>query len=171
MPDKDILGILAKDPLYQQTARVTDDLIGSHFQERIQQNEQNKRTVAIEDAKANALRALVPNGAPVNIPNGPTIGTPPQIKPLSELTPAQQSREYSKQISGLMRNTDAWVDKSKDWSKPFGFDTGDSDVEFDRYYAYGKPFKKLGYSPFRDNEALYNANTSWWDDFNRMRSI
>ena len=171
MPDKDILGLLSKDPLYQQTAKATDDLIGSHFQERIQEHDTAARAVATEDAQNRTLRALVPNGAPLGIPNGPTIGTPPQIKPLSEMTPAQQSREYGKQMNGLMRNTDAWVDKSKQWSKPFGFDTGESDAEFDRYYAYGKPFQKLGYSPFRDNEALYNANTSWWDDFNRMRSV
>jgi hypothetical protein len=38
---------------------------------------------------------------------------------------------------------------------------------FDRYYANTAGFKKLGFSPFRDNEALYNKNTSLWDDTQR----
>lgn len=38
---------------------------------------------------------------------------------------------------------------------------------FERYYANTAGFKKLGFSPFRDNEALYNKNTSLWDDAQR----
>ena len=43
--------------------------------------------------------------------------------------------------------------------------TGNS---FERYYAYGnKTFGKLGFNPYRDNESLYNANTSSWADYGR----
>ena len=39
---------------------------------------------------------------------------------------------------------------------------------FERYYAYGnETFGKLGFNPYRDNESLYNANTSSWQDYGR----
>lgn len=39
---------------------------------------------------------------------------------------------------------------------------------FERYYAYGNISNKLGFNPYRDNEALYLANTSTFADFGRM---
>jgi len=45
---------------------------------------------------------------------------------------------------------------------------GDSDMNltFDRYYSHPS-FSELGYSPWRDNESLYNANSGWTDDLRR----
>ena len=41
----------------------------------------------------------------------------------------------------------------------------------ERYKAYGQStFDKLGFSPFRDNEALYNKETSWLSDIRRSAS-
>ena len=37
---------------------------------------------------------------------------------------------------------------------------------YDRYAAHSD-FEKLGFSPFRDNESLYNANSSWWEEMGR----
>ena len=40
---------------------------------------------------------------------------------------------------------------------------------YKRYAAYGqKKFDEIGFSPLRDNEAMYNANTTMGDDFSRM---
>ena len=36
----------------------------------------------------------------------------------------------------------------------------------DRYKAHGK-FSELGFTPFRDNEAIYNEASSYWDEFSR----
>lgn len=168
MPDRDILSALAKDPLYQKTAAETDALIGSDFVERAQKHEQEKNFQDLNQARERSILTSLPNGTPLNVPYRPTIATPPQNKPISDLTPTQKSRQYQQQITNLIQNPNAWTDKSKDWSKPYGFDTGARDVDFDRYYAYGKPFQKLGYSPFRNNELVYSQNTSWWDDFVRM---
>lgn len=55
------------------------------------------------------------------------------------------------------------------FAKPFDFNGTQYGQFFDRYYNHPK-FKKLGFSPFRDNEAHYNANSTQWDDFNRMRT-
>ena len=45
----------------------------------------------------------------------------------------------------------------------------DGNAFYDRYMAYGQEkFDEVGFHPFRDNEANFNANTTWWDDFKRM---
>lgn len=66
----------------------------------------------------------------------------------------------------LLKN--APVENPYQWGKPFTFNTGVNNADFDRYYTHPQ-FSKLGYSPFRDNETLYNDKSSWLDDFNRMR--
>ena len=50
------------------------------------------------------------------------------------------------------------------------YDAGpDSNAFYDRYMAYGQEkFDQVGFHPLRDNEANFNANTTWWDDFKRM---
>ena len=47
-----------------------------------------------------------------------------------------------------------------------GFAAGPEKLNFDRYYAHNA-YKKLGWNPYVDNEAIYNANSSWTDDFGR----
>jgi hypothetical protein len=52
-------------------------------------------------------------------------------------------------------------------SRAVSFDASRFGQNFDRYYNHPK-FKNLGYSVYRDNESLYNAKSTWLDDFNRM---
>lgn len=47
-----------------------------------------------------------------------------------------------------------------------GFASGPDRLNFDRYYAHPE-YKKLGWNPYADNEAIYNANSTWTDDFSR----
>jgi hypothetical protein len=51
-------------------------------------------------------------------------------------------------------------------NKKTGFAAGPDRLNFERYYAHPE-YKKLGWSPYADNEAIYNANSSWTDDFSR----
>jgi hypothetical protein len=45
-------------------------------------------------------------------------------------------------------------------------------LNVDRYLGYGKEtFNKVGFSPFIDNEAKFNQNTTIWQDFGRMSSV
>jgi hypothetical protein len=55
------------------------------------------------------------------------------------------------------------------YAKPTSFDASSAGHNFDRYYSHGK-FKDLGFSIYRDNERIYNANSTWSDDFRRMGS-
>ena len=51
--------------------------------------------------------------------------------------------------------------------KTWGFSSGAGRTHnFDRYYYHPK-FKQLGWSPYMDNEAYYNKNSTWLDDFAR----
>jgi len=56
------------------------------------------------------------------------------------------------------------------YAKVYSYDAGpDSNAFYKRYQAYGQDtFDKIGFSPLRDNESLFNANTTWWDDHKRM---
>ena len=47
--------------------------------------------------------------------------------------------------------------------------TPDSNAFYKRYAAYGQEtFDKVGFSPLRNNEEIFNAHTSMGDDFSRM---
>ena len=56
------------------------------------------------------------------------------------------------------------------YAKVYSYDaSSDSNAFYKRYQAYGQEkFDKIGFSPLRDNEALFNAHTTWWDDHKRM---
>lgn len=69
----------------------------------------------------------------------------------------------------IMKSSVMQQDDPFKFAKPFDFNGTQYGQFFDRYYNHPK-FKKLGFSPFRDNEATYNANSTQWDDFNRMRT-
>jgi len=51
-------------------------------------------------------------------------------------------------------------------AKGVSIDATHTGLNFDRYYSHGN-FNKLGFSPFRDNEKIYNNNSTWGQDFVR----
>jgi len=57
-----------------------------------------------------------------------------------------------------------------EYSRVYSYDAGPSGNAFyKRYAAYGQEkFDKIGFSPLRDNEALFNSQTTKMDDFTRM---
>ena len=61
------------------------------------------------------------------------------------------------------------ADKST-YGKIYSYNAGpDGNAFYDRYAAYGaETFAKVGFSPLRDNEALFNSRTTMWDDHKRM---
>lgn len=67
--------------------------------------------------------------------------------------------------------TQANQDKNE-YARIYAYDAGpDSGAFYKRYAAYGqKKFDEIGFHPFRDNEAVFNAKTTGWNDFSRMIS-
>jgi hypothetical protein len=55
------------------------------------------------------------------------------------------------------------------FARPTSFNASKYGLNYDRFYSHPK-FKELGFSIYRDNEAVYNANSTWSDDFRRMGS-
>lgn len=116
-----------------------------------------------------SLMPIVPNGVPRNIDvntqlqgdfqSGPTPGAKP-------VNTQGGTLDYVKAVSDYMKDDKAVQDRYK-YGRTYSYGAGYKNSNFDRYYEHGK-FKELGFSPYRDNEALYNERSSWWDDFNRM---
>ena len=51
--------------------------------------------------------------------------------------------------------------------RPISYGGDKEAAEFERYYSTGDIYNKLGFSPFRDNETLYNNNMTFGDQFVR----
>ena len=93
------------------------------------------------------------------------VGTPPN-KP-----GALTKENYNPRAFGDLMRAAAIANQSKnEYSRVYAYDASPSGNAFyKRYAAYGqKKFDEIGFSPLRDNEALFNAGTSKWDDFSRM---
>jgi hypothetical protein len=52
--------------------------------------------------------------------------------------------------------------------RPTAYNATSAGYNFDRYYSHDKFDEGLGFSIYRDNERIYNANSTAWDDFGRM---
>lgn len=75
-------------------------------------------------------------------------------------------------VTALINKARFEAEDAKDpyiYSRPTSFNATKDGVNYDRYYSHPN-FKKLGISIYRDNEATYNANSTWSDDFRRMGS-
>ncbi len=159
---------LSADPRFQNFAKQADDLFNTTLNQEIS----NSKNFAgnVTEQKTRTAEILVPNGVPSNFKTQAYLGgnylTGPN--PASK-DPAVSSKDYMNQINELLSNPKAWETKGSEYAKPYSYNTGISNTNFDRYYNHAS-FQKLGWTPFRDNETLYNQNSSWWDDFNRMRS-
>lgn len=73
-------------------------------------------------------------------------------------------------FSDYMRSSSSWAQDKFKLAKPLDYNGSQYGMFFDRYYHHPK-FKKLGFSPYRDNESFYNQNSSNWDDFKRMTKV
>ena len=67
----------------------------------------------------------------------------------------------------FMSQGEWWGKDPNAYGKTYYYGAGIHGANFERYYDHPK-FKELGFNPERNNEALYNQSSSWWDDFNRM---
>ena len=107
----------------------------------------------------------IPNGFPAQIELNSLVGnydTGPVVKP----NIANGTKDFVNNISTALKDNTWATDKFK-YGRTYAYGAGYKNMNFDRYYKHND-FDELGFSPYRDNEALYNEKGSWWDDFNRM---
>lgn len=112
----------------------------------------------------NAQGAKSPiSGAPVTgdiLRAAGTSAGPPNKQPANM---SNQERALAR-MNGAMLN--AYTPDTNKYNKITTYNATHHGRNFERYYAHPK-FKELGFSPFRDNEAYYNKNSSLWDDAQR----
>jgi len=95
---------------------------------------------------------------------GNSVSGPNQVKP-QDYTKISGKEFLEREISSFKSNLSAAKDPFA-YAKGVSFNAAHTGHNFDRYHSHGN-FKKLGFSPFRDNEKLYNDNSTWADDFGR----
>ena len=95
------------------------------------------------------------------------VGNPPDEPGTSSVGDTRQS--LAEFISANTQHISDEAGKDS-YGKMFNYDAGpDSNNFYDRYAAYGDDkFAEVGFHPFRDNEANFNANTTMWNDWSRM---
>ena len=95
------------------------------------------------------------------------VGTPPN-KP-----GVNKNASHQDIVNGLKQGLRAHIQTNQDknaYAKIYSYDASpDGNAFYKRYQAYGQEtFDKIGFSPLRDNEALFNSRTTMWDDYGRM---
>lgn len=86
---------------------------------------------------------------------------------ISSLPKNRGNMDQIKAIAGAMSNADQWATDPYKTSRitPFGTDAHSSMLE---HYRTHPLYGKLGFSPYKDNENLYNEKSTWFQDFRRM---
>lgn len=90
-------------------------------------------------------------GYPDNLPGGQQIGN---------------TKNAFKEFIAASSQDIANDESQSSYGKMFNYDSGPDGANFyDRYAAYGDDkFSEIGFHPFRDNQANFNANTTIWND-------
>ena len=112
----------------------------------------------------------IPSGVPANININENLvgnehtGPAPAVKN----APVQGTTELAKSISSYMSQAEDWGKDEFKYGRTYAYGAGYKNMNFERYYTHPN-FEKLGFSPYRNNDIVYNEKSSWWDDFNRMK--
>ena len=91
--------------------------------------------------------------------------------PISGSNPAPSNIDFAKNLGNILKQTGNTPQEGDEYYKmrPYTY-SGDYDAaNFDRYYGT-RQYKTLGFSPYRDNESLYNNKMTFADQFVRSAS-
>jgi hypothetical protein len=99
--------------------------------------------------------------------NSDVIGNTPQPPATPGDFGKYSTENYADGIADLIKTSNQWAQDPGSYAQPFSYGAGWRAGNFERYYA-SPSFKKLGYFPGRDNEAIYNENTGFLGEFSRM---
>ena len=94
----------------------------------------------------------------------PLVGSNP-----GEKNPYVSNEAYTDSLAEKIRNNALSTTNKYGNLQPYTYNGDIESVNFDRYYS-SKPFKTYGFSPYRDNESLYNDKMTFGDQFVRAAS-
>jgi hypothetical protein len=83
--------------------------------------------------------------------------------------PGLQSYNQAEAFKSTLANAPAYATDKFQYGKTYAYGADYTDQAFERYYSHAK-FNKLGFSPYRNNEEVYNENSSAWNEFARAAS-
>jgi hypothetical protein len=110
---------------------------------------------------------IIPSGMPSSVPVMNNIAGGPQTGPYPESKVQSGGLTMGQSIAQAIKNPNNWILDPNAFGKSYNYTGGLKGQNFERYYNHPK-FRELKFSPIRDNETYYNANSTWWDDFVRM---
>jgi hypothetical protein len=122
--------------------------------------------------KVPEIRPMIPGPQILSNPAYPikknSTGSAPYLKP-NGAPGASKSDVFKAGAQKLMAEFASNVDKNH-YGKTYSYNAGPTGQSFfKRYQALGQEkFDELGFTPFRNNEAVFNEGTSWWDRSSRM---
>lgn len=83
--------------------------------------------------------------------------------------PNQESDNYSEALHQKLLKDVSTLTDTQVYSKPYMYDASASGAHKARYKAYGQEtYDRIGFNPEVNNEEIFNANTSMFDDYVRM---
>ncbi len=104
-----------------------------------------------------------------------SVGISTQIKgsPITGINPGLKdplgTKDFANSIGNYISNVSISQQDPHEQMKPFSYNGDFDGANFERYFGT-KQFNKLGFNPYRDNDALYNDNRTFGDDFTRAAS-
>jgi uncharacterized protein YuzE len=129
-----------------------------------------KLDAGINQILGSSTGKLIPNGIPQNLGTNAYNPYKNGYANFNQASPNKSSgtTDYVNQLIANNYKPGAYPKvQGLEQSKVWGIESGTGkQFNFDRYYSHGK-FKELGWNPYIDNEAYYNANSTWVDDFKR----
>lgn len=157
------------------------DPLGPQFGKLNQPSLDVQGLTAFEGEKLSAPQINFPNRATNFVPIIPSagqldnqqttvrtdiVGRPPAKPAPNKLS----AKDFSKSIGDFYSARAAANQDKNEYARIYSYDASpDGGAFYKRYAATGdETFNKLGFHPFRDNEAIYNAGTSGWADAKRM---
>jgi len=128
----------------------------------------------IDEILGGSMGSMIPNGIPMNNAianaNNANIGIRSFAPNTQNNIQPNGTQDYVNNLLLAATSPNAIAPSpAVDRATPIGYADGVDKLNFDRYYNHNQ-FKKLGWNPYLDNEAIYNANSSWTDDFGRASS-
>jgi hypothetical protein len=75
--------------------------------------------------------------------------------------------KYANALKNHMENAGTFAKDQYKYGKDYSYDADYTGLNFQRYYNAPRVYKEVGFSPWRDNEKIYNEKMTWWDSFKR----
>jgi len=154
------------DPLGPEFGKVQGPAINSQSLSPFEGEQLKENTIDFFPISASMGTTTHPNYPIQDAITGHAPFRPSNTNPNKKLTVKEQGQALAADMDMFIKSHQ---DKNS-YAKVNVYNAGPSGNSFyKRYAAYGqKKFDEVGFSPTRDNEALYNAHTTMGDDFTRM---